>query len=354
VLESAHGKIFGEQPLGADLTQLSDVRLIDIDRAREQVPGEAQNFPENRMVSFYPSRDYAYGGTVFIDVRYDGAELWHAKLFVRPLPTLIHGFVANQALIPLQGIEVLIPELARSAQSNDDGNWNFGYGEPAEQRIPHGRYRVVVNPARKNARFGTVERYIEISEGLGYAGTVLIPELNSAEPFRHIASGQTTAVLARGDVTLGLSQTVVRFPDGLPEGDVHVQFLSASELGHASLNGARPDWAFGVQPPGIAVDGSLTVGFELPKLDQSYAYLDKFPERVVLVGLDRQSLQIVPVGVVEIDRTTHRARSVGAVHLQSLDYLGVSSVAGNPALLRAYASQEIGLSELIAGVEAAQ
>lgn len=353
VRETAHGKIFSEPAQGADLTQLSVVNLIEVDRSREPVPGEAQNFPENRMVSFYPSRDYAYGGTVFVDVTYQGAELWHAKFDVRPLPTLIHGFVANQALIPLQGIEVLLTDNGRSAQSNDDGNWNFGFGDPAEQRIPPGRYRALVNPGRKNARFGTLERFIEIGEGLGYAGTFVLPELNSAEPFRHVVSGQTTAAtLAHGDVTLDVSQAALRFPDGLPEGDVHAQFLSASQLGHTSVSGARPDWAFGVQPSGIEVEGSLTVSIELPKVDRSYAYVDKLPERVLLVGLDAKSLQIAPVGVAKLDRSAHRIQSVGVLHLQRLDYLGVSSVGGTPALLEAYAGEQIGLSELIAGVEA--
>ena len=353
VRETAHGKIFAEQPLGADLTQLSAVNLIEVDRSREPVPGEAQNFPENRMVSFYPSRDYAYGGTVFIDVRYKNQDLWHSKFDVRPLPTLIHGFVANQALIPLQGIEVVLSDLGRSAQTNDDGNWNFGYGDPPELRIPTGRYRATVNPGRKNTRFGTIHRFIEITEGVGYAGTFIIPELNSAEPFRHISSGQSEpAILARGDVTLDLTQTSLRFPDGLPEGDVHAQLLTPSQLGHTSLSGARPDWVFGVQPAGVEVQGLPTISIELPKLDQSYAYLDKAPTRMVLMGLDARTLQIVPVGVVSIDRTTHRAQSVGPVHLQNLDYIGVSSLAGTPELLDAYVAREISLSELIAGVEA--
>jgi hypothetical protein len=353
VLETAHGKLFSDPPPAADMTQLSGVGLVDVNRERESVPGAAQNFPENRMVSFYPSRDYAYGGTVFVELRYDGADLWHTKFAVRPLPTLIHGFVANHTLIPLQGIEVSLPELGRSATTNDDGNWNFGFGDTPEQRIPPGRYRAIANPGRKNQRFGSIERFIEIGAGLGYAGTILIPELNNAEPFRHIASAQVTpAVLAGGDVQLDLTHATLTFPGGLPEGDVHVQFLSASQLGHVSLNGARPDWAFATQPAGVMVDGSASVSIQLPMLDQSYGYVDRLPDRMVLVGLDTRSLQIVPVGVVELDRSAHRLRSVGDMHLQRLDYLGISSVAGSAELLNSYVTHAIGLAELLAGVEA--
>jgi hypothetical protein len=70
---------------------------------------------------------------------------------------------------------------------------------------------------------------------------------------------------------------------------------------------------------------------------------------MVLVGLDAKSLQIAPVGVVELDRAAHRIRSVGEVHLQRLDYIGVASSAGNASLLNNYATQSIGLTELIAG-----
>jgi len=138
----------------------------------------------------------------------------------------------------------------------------------------------------------------------------------------------------------------------LPEGDVHVQFLAASQLGHSSMRSARPDWAFAVQPAGIKLSGTASVTIELPKLDQSYAYVDTLPDRMLLVGLDTRTLEIAPAGVVELDRSAHRLRSVGPVQLQCLDYLGVSSSAGTPALLNAYAAQQIGLNELIAGVEA--
>jgi hypothetical protein len=352
VRETAHGKLFAEQPEAADLSNLSEVKLVDVDRSREQVPGEAQNLPENRMVTFYPSRDYAYGGTVFVDVTYKDTDLYHSKFQVRPLPSLIHGFVANETLNPLQGIEVLLPTFDRTAVSDADGNWNFGFGDLPSQRIPPGRYRAVVNPGRKNSKYGSVERFIELKDGLAYAGTTLIAELNSAEPFRHFASGQQTAVLANGDLTLDLTKTTLAFSDGLPEGDVHVQFLPAGQLGHIGLGGSRPDWAFSFQPPGIKVDGSVSLSMELPKFDGSYSYLDSKPQRMLLVGLDSASLMIAPVGVIEIDRTTHRARSVGSVQLQRLEYIGVSAVGSRrPELLDSYVAREIDLAELISALE---
>lgn len=353
VVETAHGKLFEEQEEGADLTQLSVVALVDVDREREPVPGIAQNLPGNRLITFYPSRDYAYGGTVFVDLRYDGEELAHSKFSIRPLPTLVHGFAANQLLIPLQGIEVFLPDLNRTAISNDDGSWNFGFGEPAELRIAPGRYRALFNPKRKNERFGMVERFVEIQAGLGYAGTVLVPELNRAEPFRHIASNQVAvASLASGDLQLDLHEASFVFPDGQPEGDVHVQLLAGSQVGHVHVDGARPDWVFGIQPAGVHVQGPIGIRIVLPKLDDSHAYVAGLPEHMLLVGLDAKSLQIAPMGVVRLEPGTHSVVSAGPVHLSRLDYIGLAITAATPQALGQYAAGEIDLTALTAVIGA--
>jgi hypothetical protein len=353
VLETAHGKVFEKPSDGSDITTQSVVSLVTVARERAPVPGVAQNLPGNRMITFYPSQDYAYAGTVYVELDYDGSKLWHSKFSVRPLPTLVHGFVTNHLSIPLQGIEVSLPEIGRTATTNDDGNWSFGFGDTPAQRIRPGRYRMTINRNRAGHRFGSAERFIDIDEGLSYAGTTRVVELNAAEPLQRIASRQASpAVLAHGDLQLDLSETQLTFADGQDEGDVYAQFLTLSQLGNSCLESAPADWAFGLQPAGTTVSGSIGVRIALPELDGSHAYVDGLPEHVVLLGLDERSLMLLPVGIARVDRDSRQLVSVGSLHITRLDYLGISTAASDAARIEKYLSGELSIAAFISATEA--
>ncbi len=189
VVETVHGKIYNTLEQGADITKLNDIRLVEVHRDRETVPGGMSHFPENTMAAFYSERDFAYGGIVYVTVLYDGEELSRSSFNIRPLPTFIQGFVSDQFMVPIAGIEVQIPDLGRLAVTDQDGNYGFGFGEPADRDIPRGQYVAVVNPGLKNRAFGSVSLWINVEEGrLNSVGTTKIPILNPEEPFRRIQS----------------------------------------------------------------------------------------------------------------------------------------------------------------------
>ncbi len=355
VLETAHGKIYSDSEPGADLSSLSQVGFEEVHRELEPVPGNSSNFPGNTMIAFFPSRDLAYGGTVFVELTYAGQTLYHSSFQVRPLPTLLAGFVADSLQQPLKGIEVVFPDLDRSAVTNSDGAWQFGYGEPDSEMLLPGRHRLVVNPSLKNDRYGTVERYVTIEKGeRNRAGVIVIPYLSPTEPFRRVASGQSSpALLASSDLTIDLSQAELTFPDGRDEGDVHTQFLQSHEIGYGALGTCLPSFAYAISPAGIRLQGELEVEVALPRHDGSYTYVEELPERVLLVGLDPDSLLLVPAGVMRVDKTGFRLVSEGKVELHRLDYVAISrGPTGTDQILERYVNGEISIDQLVAELEA--
>lgn len=353
VLETVHGKLFQGPPDGADLLSLSNIELVDVDREREPVPGQAQNLPGNQMAVFYPSRDYGYGATVFVDLNYDGAPLYHSRFQVRPLPALVHGFVADHLWVPIEGIDVLIPELGVSATTNADGNFNFNFGVAADKVVPPGRYRAIINPGNKHQGFGSLERFISFDPGLSYLGVNAIEAMSSAEPYRHVVSGASTpAMLASGQLQLDLSHASLTFADGRAEGDVHVQLLSSQAISYKAPVSATPEWLMVAQPIGIEVSGKPTVRIALPRQGDSYAYIDTLPDRVVLVGLDPASLELLPVGVGRIDRAAREVVSEGDLILERLDVIGISTRVPLQPALADYGAGKITLTVLRSALEA--
>ncbi|CAB1055660.1 hypothetical protein D1BOALGB6SA_393 [Olavius sp. associated proteobacterium Delta 1] len=353
VFETAHGLGYDAPEKGADITQLSEVELVEIHRDREQVPGGISHFPGNTMVAFYPGRDFAYGATVFIDVLYNSEVFVRSSFKIRPMPTFIQGFVSDQFMQPIAGIEVAIPQLGRNATSDSNGSYGFGFGDRAEKSIPASRYRAVINPNLNNRAFGMVERWINVAGGrLNSVGLTQLPMLNPDEPFRHISSGQPEALLAAGDLFLDLSDTTLNFPDGRNHGDVHVQFMKLDQIAYPTLPSAAPHWAFAVQPMGIEVSGRVGMIFNVPPLYGSHEYVANIGERVILVGYDPDALQIVPAGVGLVDKDTNQVTSEGEVALQRLDYLGYALVdVEDQAILERYANGEISLRQMIGELE---
>lgn len=354
VLETVHGLIYDTLEKGADITRLSQVELVDVHRDREPVPGGISHFPGNTMAAFYPQRDFGYGATVYVDVLVNNQALARTSFTVRPLPTFIQGFVADQFMQPISGISIEIPQLGRTAATDGNGSYGFGFGDKAQETIPSGRYRGVINPDLKNRTFGTVERWINAEGGrLNSVGMTLLPILNPDEPFRHIASSQqAAAVLVGGDLTLGLADAALAFPDGRDQGDVHVQFMKLAQIAYPALPSATPNWAFAVQPMGVEVSGPVALTFAMPPLYGSHDYAAHIGARVVLVGYDPAALQLVPVGVGLVDADNHKVSSEGTVTLERLDYLGYALVdTEDQAVLERFANGEISLRQMIGELE---
>ncbi|MDH5675995.1 MAG: Ig-like domain-containing protein, partial [Myxococcales bacterium] len=350
VLQTAHGKIFAAPEPGADIRNMPGLALEEVRHERSPVAGNGQNLPGNQAIAFYPSEYYAYGGTVMVELALDGVPLFHSRFGVRTLPTLLSGVLMDSDSTPLIDMEVSLFEIGRSARSDKDGNFQFGYGEDPTSMLAPGRYRALINPPGGDARFGSVERYIDVDgPGATSLGVFVVPKLNPRVPYQPIASGQGVVSLALGDLEMDLSGATLEFPDGRAEGLVHVQLLEFRELGHGVQPGASPEFAFAMQPPGIEVAGVAEVTVRLPKLQGSHNYVQQLLERVLLLGLDARSLTLVPIGVARVDKTQNTVVSEGALHLERLEYVGVAIFAArqiHQEALAAYAAGEISIDEL--------
>ncbi|MCP4694750.1 MAG: Ig-like domain-containing protein, partial [Desulfobacterales bacterium] len=352
VLETAHGMTYASPESGADITKISQVDLVEVHRDREAVVGGVSHFPGNRMAAFYPEADVAYGATIFITVIYDGAELHRAFYEVRPLPSFIEGFVLNTLAVPAAGVEVAIAELGMTSTTNSDGAFGFGFNLPASQTIPGGRYLVTVNPGMKNPKFGIIEKYVTVTQGRrNEMSAILLPAVSSSIPFTRIYSGDAQTLLGNGALELDLGQAELTFPDQQDHGDVHVQVLATGSVTHESLPSARPLWLFCLQPMGVEVSGPIGVRMDIPDYQGDHSYIEGFGNRVVLVGLDPDSLMITPVGVGLVNRQTLRVTSE-VVAYQRLDYIGYAlMIEDDQPILERYVNGEIDLRQMISELE---
>jgi hypothetical protein len=342
--------------MGADITNQSKIELTEVHRDNEVVPGGLACFPEDTMAAFYPQRDFAYAGTIYVTVVYDGVELSRSIFRIRDLPTLVQGFVTDQYSQPIEGITVTIPELGKTCVTDKEGNYGFGFGEPAADMIPAGRYRAVANPGMQNSAFGSTEFWLTVVEGhLNANGFVKITYLNPDEPFRFAGHQQAQVLLAGGELTLDLSQATLSFPDGRRQGSLHAQFVEIQEVSYPAQHVAYPAWVFSLQPMGVAVEGTIHMTFSIPMLHESHEYVEFMGQRVVLVALDPDALEIVPVGVGLVDSELKTIHSEKPVAIGRLDILGYALVGeDNQAILEQYASGEISLEQMIGQLQIQQ
>ncbi len=353
VLETAHGKTYADAAPGASITELSAVELVEVHRDREPVPGGVSILPGNQMAAFYPARDLAYGAEVFVTAIYDGTELMRAAYNIRPLPTLVEGFVTDGAANPVAGIQVQIDGLDFAAVTNSDGAYSFGFGMDAATGLPAGRHKLIVNPGRRNSQWGTLDYWVRVAEGrLSSVPAIRLPKIDARIPFRRIVSGQAANLLADGALKLDLSAAQLTFADLRDQGDVHAQFLSVGQLPYAPMAYATPLWMFCLQPAAVEVSGPVGLTLAVPARDGGYTYLDNFGPLVVLVGLDPDALVLVPVGVGRLDDDTKTVVSQGAVHLQRLDFIGYAHMteAAQP-LLQQYIDGAVDLATITARLE---
>ncbi len=348
VLETVHGEVY-QVPEEGDLTNHGSFQLVEVHRDREPVPGGLSHIPGDTIVAFYADRDLAYGGTVYSDLIYNGEPLTRTVIEVRPLPTLVEGTLADQRLRPIEGIAVSLPGLGKTTTTDQEGNFRFGFGEPADQMIPPGRHKVVFNPAFDNPGYGTLERWLDIQAGqMVDMGASALPTIDKAEPFRHMASGDANVLLGGGDVVLDLSDAEVVFPDGRTEGDVHFARLTRKEFGYPTRDPFTVPFAYALQPAGIRVSGSPKIIFPINPELVSQERLEAMRPYLLLMGLSPNTLELTPVGVVQIEPGSSRVVTVGELDLERLDYLAYVEVpAIHQSILESYANGEIALDDVI-------
>ncbi len=120
VKQTAHGltwDLTGEQG-ASPIMDSNTFKLVQVDIDQQPVAGGRSTLPGGRSLAFYPAQDFVYGATVFVDVSLDRQMLDRFSSQVRPLPTLVQGFVADSLRQPLVGIEVSLPDLDRRAVAN--------------------------------------------------------------------------------------------------------------------------------------------------------------------------------------------------------------------------------------------
>jgi hypothetical protein len=352
VKETLNGKTYVNlDPLGEDFIDSKGYVLTNINRNLELVPGQINTLPRKSGVVFAPERLLGYNADVFVTIKYDGKILNRSRFKVRELPTFINGAITDQFGQPLEGVQVSLPELGRTTKTNGDGGYAFGYQEPGDTVIDTGSYQLLVNNDFANPNFGTINTRINIQRNRqNTLASFSLQELDAAIPFYRLQSGSANT-LAGGDLTIGLSDAIALFTNSRTSGDVHAQFLPFEHVGVNTYRFAMPHWLFGLQPKGIKVEGNPSLRFKIPKLRNSYDYIDLDNyQYVVLLGYSSEGQVVEPIGVGKIEHLN--VVSVGKVHLSSLDYLGYAVVPPKlNSTLEDYSKTRINLQQLKAALQ---
>jgi hypothetical protein len=293
-----------------------------------------------------------YGAELEIVVTYDGDLLHKSKFRIRPFPAMYYGFLVDGTGAPLVGVEVSLREVGKTSTTNADGYFSFGFGDFIDS-IPGGKYHLDLNPGLKAARYGGVQRWVNIpSQMLTRGGMLTLPTLASTEPYRQLVSGAAEAILQQGDLRLFLTDTTLVFPNGAPDGHVHAQYVDVTGLLHPSASTqALPFFGYAINPPGVEVNGDMGVRLAVPQQGDTHDWVSGIPRYVVLLGLDRDALELVPVGVGEVDVATKSIRSIGQTRFTLLDFIGVSFVLNvDQTLFASYAAGTTTLDQVVAAV----
>ncbi|WP_299941179.1 hypothetical protein [uncultured Microbulbifer sp.] len=356
VTETAHGKTYvNNDPLGTNFLMAKGSVLEEIHRQQSIVPGGLSQLPGDNIYAFYPERDFAYDGQVQVEVKYRGVDIYgedeeekinQFRFQIRPLPTMIEGVVVDQFGQSVENVKVSIDQLDRDTFTDNEGAFSFGYGDNATNTIKGGLYRLSINPNLTNPRFGEISKQVNVANGeLNSAGVIKLAVLNKAMPFQNLASG-SSAVLANGELTMDLTNTSLRFPNGAEEGGVHVNMLRAQDLTMRAISGLQPNWAFGLQPQGITINGKLGLSIKAPSLNGSYDYLPEDGKLVLLMAKDRDQDMMIPVGVGQINNKT--IESLAPINVPVLDYLAYVLVPDSAQeMLQRYADGEISYTVLV-------
>ena len=350
VTESGQATIYEEASAGADVRQVSEVKMIDVTKNGEPVIGSLSAILGDTSFIFYPQQDYLYTGTVSVSVLYEDEEVGRGNFQIRDVPTVLDGIVMDSAGDPLIGIEVSLPGAGRSAQTDPEGYFSFGSGS-IDNKIPGGRQLLKINGGNGNRRVGTFEMFVNPQAGyLSSLGLLRLPLQDLSEPYRLVSSAAETLFLG-GELRLDLRGASVLFPQGSNSGTMHAQGFLIQEFQPPSSGSVMAPFGFSLEPHGVEVSGDVAISFTLPERPGYRDYRELFPALALLVGVDSASLSLVPVGVAEVDPETWLVESRGPVALERLDYIGLALAPGEAMpLLIQYSRGQISLQQLRAGL----
>jgi len=204
---------------------------------------------------------------------------------------------------------------------------------------------MVVNREFNDPRFGIIERKVVIEKGRNsQLQQIKLPMLNKEVPFAPVEVGKVNTY-AGGELTLDLTDASATFPNGSHSGLIHVSFEQIGNVDVIPSAKAYPLALYSIQPAGVKVTGELSLKIKMPKLYNSHSYVPDSGTYVVLVGRDNLSNSLQPIGVGQIDGYT--VKSVGAIHLKRLDYIGYAFVEENKqSVLEQYANGQSSIQAL--------
>lgn len=362
VRETVHGLVYQAPSADTDLSNMSKVERVQVDREQDPVGGKTQNLPGNRIYSFSPTNPWTYGAEVDVSILVDEVQVLATSFQVREFPTLVHAFVLDRGFQPLTSVEVSLPELEPASRftttTDANGAFAFGWGWPSEVALPAGRHRVVLNPAGANPRFATVEGWLDVVDGENNGGqSFVLPEIPMDARFTSITGGEEH-VLENGRLVLDLEDAVLQFADASGTGLVAPHLTDAAEAGYPVADGNVLMFAVRLDPGQVAVDGELAISVALPRRGAGFEYLTGLPHAEerdplgLLFSIDPESLELVPSGVVEFDSVAVRAvmpRPTDRVHRLDVLAIGLVPMFAVPAALQ-YLDGEVDFDAVLAAL----
>ncbi|TWI63909.1 hypothetical protein LZ24_03227 [Desulfobotulus alkaliphilus] len=345
--ETAHTLNYKETEPGRGIEEMGEIPMERVNREREPVPGGLSWFPEKTLAAFYPERDFAWGATVHVTVRYQGEEILRNVFTVRPLPTFLQGFVTDTRMTPLAGVRVRLAKPDLSVVTDKEGSFGFGFGDRAEDSLVPGTYRLEVNPGMEHPGLGSLERRVHVAGGeMNRAGMFRIPVIRGDLPMVLLGSGMGDVSLDHGELVLDLEDARLFFGDGRDKKPVTAVFLEYEEIPWP-MDSVMPSWMYMLTPGPLEVEGPVGLSFHMPALYGSHDYVEAVGDRVVLVGFDPDTGSLKPAGVGLVDREARRVRSE-RLELRRLDALGYAFVEeGAQDLLKAYGEGLLHLADLL-------
>ncbi len=348
IKQSYHGTTYKNETIsGAGLSDKYKGEVIEVHQDQAPVAGSLSLLPGERMVEFYPDKDLSFGASVFVEIKHQGVELARFIYNVRNTPTFIKALVNDQNGDFVGGIKVTLPELGIEAVTDSSGGFTVAGRGTSDNTIATDLYRLVINPNQANANYGISERLIKIENGqVNTLGNITVAALNPDVPYRIISSGVASNILVAGDLVIDTLNANLKFSDGSNKGAVHVQLMDYSSNTYQSeVLKLSPLWMYNLQPAGIEVTGSIGLQIKMPRLYGSHDYIPAENTPVLLMGVNKDSLSVVPVGVGTIINKS--VVSQGGINLTRLDYLGYTLVPeASYTLLQQYLDNSLSLDQL--------
>mgnify|MGYP003641032587 CR=1 FL=1 len=348
VFETSHGKTWQnrDEP-GADFITARGHQLVTVEREHEAVVGQLESYGNNNIVIFTPSREFAYGSDISVELDYNDGQIQSRYQYkTKELPTLIAMEIRDQFNRTVDSVIATISN-ERGGEGvsslSSDGAVIFGFG--AEEALPGGDYWLNINVGQRNTLYGETYLPISINGGrMNELGLMPLPYLGTGEGKVIISSGKENYLL-NGAVQLDLTNAEIRFPDGSNSGAVNLQFMEPSGLNYNIDPILIPSWMYAFQPMGIKLRGAAGIRIEMPARNGGYEYLPEEGALGLFVGSNSEKALVTPMGVVRLEG--HYAVVERYDGLDTLEHIGVMFYGSwMQDILEEYLNDEIGMNAL--------